>query len=35
MIYVTTRFFARELKGDFVRSDHDSFSAWEFVKVTC
>jgi len=35
IINVTTKFFAGELEGDFVRSDRNNFSAWRFVKVTC
>jgi len=29
------KFLAREFRRDFVRSDHDNFFAWRFIKVTC
>ena len=32
IINVTIKSLARELEGDFVKSDRDSFSAWGFVK---
>ena len=35
IINIKTKFLTGELKGDFVRSDHDNFSAWGFVTVTC
>ena len=35
IINETTKFLAGELEGDFVRSDHDNFSTWGFVKATC
>ena len=34
IINVTTKFFAGELERDFIRSDYENFSAWEFVKLT-
>jgi len=34
IINVTTESLAGNLKGDFVRSNHDSFSAWGFIKAT-
>jgi len=35
IVNVTTKFLAGELKGDFIWSDHDNFSGWGLVKVTC
>jgi len=31
-INVTTKLLTGELKGDFVRSDRENFSAWGFYK---